>query len=213
MHQDCQNNPEAIRAELQKIAQSAGFVKAERLNQFLRLVVEETLRGRGGQIKEYVVGTEVYGRSKDYDPRTDATVRVEAAKLRKRLSDYYAGEGRHDAIVICMPKGSYRPQFEHRMPGESARALLSLRLPPRKAMVGALLASLVAAGIWFAGSRQQGPHLSRQRLVSTFPGSHHGASFSPDGSMIAFIDSGAGPDGSATPQVWIKDCRTTIRSR
>ena len=58
--------------------------------------------------KEYVIRTEVYGRRPDYDPRTDATVRVEAAKLRKRLSEYYDSEGRDDAVVIYIPKGHYR---------------------------------------------------------------------------------------------------------
>ena len=118
MPQESQIGPEAIRVELGRITGSSGFVKAERLNRFLRLVVEETLNGRGDQIKEYVIGTEVYGRRPDYDPRTDATVRVEAAKLRKRLSEYYDSEGRDDAVVIYIPKGHYRPQFEYRTPGD-----------------------------------------------------------------------------------------------
>src|SRR5262245_35279949 len=40
----------------------------------------------------------------------------------------------------------------------------------------------------------------QQRLISSFPGSHQEASFSPDGSMIAFIN-----DVGGVPQVWVKN--------
>jgi Tol biopolymer transport system component len=200
------NGADGIRAEVQKIARSARFVKAERLNHFLRLVVEETLSGRGDQIKEYVIGTEVYSRPVDYDPRTDATVRVEASKLRKRLSEYYSAEGRDDTVVIRIPKGCYRPEFEHRAITEEVRTVSPPRLRPRRlAFAIVLVAGVAGLGAWFAAPRKQSLYLSKQHLVSTHPGSHHSASFSPDGSAIVYIDNGSGPEGASTPQVWIKD--------
>ena len=75
-------------------------------------MVEETLAGRGDQIKEYVVGTAVFDRGDAYDPRVDSVVRVEATRLRNRLRYYYQYEGTVDAVSIELPKGSYVPLFQ-----------------------------------------------------------------------------------------------------
>ena len=80
----------------------------------MRYVVEAELAGRGDELKEYVLGIEVFDRSPTFDPRTDSIVRVEAVKLRKRLQAYYRGSGRLDAVFIDIPKGSYEPRFRLR---------------------------------------------------------------------------------------------------
>ena len=46
----------------------------------------------------------------------DATVRVEAGRLRSRLRDYYADAGRNDLLFIEIPRGSYRAVFTERVP-------------------------------------------------------------------------------------------------
>jgi eukaryotic-like serine/threonine-protein kinase len=76
------------------------------------------------------------------------------------------------------------------------------RLRHRASWLGMTLAAvaMLAVGGWWFGLRRRAPELSGQRLVSTFPGSHGSASFSPDGSMIAFLDTAKG-----APQVWIKN--------
>jgi len=53
---------------------------------FLEFVVEQTLAAQQDYIKESVIGSEVFGREPGYDPRAHAIVRVEATKLRSRLS-------------------------------------------------------------------------------------------------------------------------------
>ena len=79
------------------------------MSRFLKFVVEQTLAGEGERLKEYVIGVEVFDRDADYDPRLDAIVRVEAARLRTKLAEYYAGDGRSDAVVLSLPKGGYAP--------------------------------------------------------------------------------------------------------
>jgi serine/threonine-protein kinase len=74
-------------------------------------VVEETLEGRAGEIKETVVAMRVFGRRGDFDSRSDSVVRVQATYLRKRLREYYRAEGLGDGIVIELPPGSYAPAF------------------------------------------------------------------------------------------------------
>jgi hypothetical protein len=38
----------------------------------------------------------VFDRGKNFDPRTDPIVRVQAAKLRSKLLEYYAGGARRE---------------------------------------------------------------------------------------------------------------------
>jgi Tol biopolymer transport system component len=193
---------DAVRAEVEKIAAGSGFLKSERLRRFLCLIVEETLAGRGDNIKEYLIGTEVYGRPQDYDPRLDATVRVEASKLRKRLEAYYTNEGIRDPVVIRIPKGGYRPEFEHRSGGHAIVAVpIRSRQLPLIAVAVVLLITSGSAGLWFGRPSSQGLRAAHQRLISAFPGSHENASFSPDGAMIAFVSRG---DNDSVSQIWIK---------
>ena len=99
---------DAVRAQLDRILASPGFVNADRLSRFLRFVVERTLEGEGDQLKEYRLGTEVFDRPADYDPRLDSIVRVEARRLRSKLAEYYDGPGRTDPLSIRAAAGRRR---------------------------------------------------------------------------------------------------------
>jgi TolB-like protein len=79
------------------------------MSRFLRFIVERTLAGDGERLKEYVIGIEVFDRDTSYDPRVDSIVRVEAARLRSKLAEYYAGDGKDDAVILTLPKGGYAP--------------------------------------------------------------------------------------------------------
>ena len=106
--------PQKIRAELERILASAPFAGAQRSQQFLRYVVQNSLENRNEALKEYTIAIEVFGRNSSYDPSIDATVRVEASRLRSRLRDYYIGDGQRDALIIEIPKGGYRAVFSER---------------------------------------------------------------------------------------------------
>ncbi|MBL8228562.1 MAG: hypothetical protein JNL98_08795 [Bryobacterales bacterium] len=103
---------EEVTAHLERILAGRRFALAERNGRFLRYVVEATLDGKSGEIKETVIATEVYGRRADYDPKADSIVRVEATRLRQKLHSYYQSEGQGDAIRIHIPCGTYVPRFE-----------------------------------------------------------------------------------------------------
>src|SRR5580658_1066748 len=108
---------DAIAAELDSVATSAAFGKAERPARFLRHLVEAALRGESDQLKESVLGMDVFGRPASWDPRLDPIVRQEAARLRKRLAAYYQNGGAADDVRIELPVGSYVPVFR-RKPAE-----------------------------------------------------------------------------------------------
>src|SRR6516225_1104268 len=100
---------QAVRRQLERVLASASFSRGERMARFLRFVVERHLEGRDGELKESVIAVEVFDRSPNHDSKQDSIVRTEAARLRARLTEYYVGEGKCDAVVIELPKGGYVP--------------------------------------------------------------------------------------------------------
>src|ERR1700692_3156932 len=87
------------------------FARSERMGRFLRLAIERMLAGKADELKEYLIGVEVFDRKPSYDPRVDPIVRVEARRLRSKLESYYAGEGAADELIIEFRKGTYAPVF------------------------------------------------------------------------------------------------------
>jgi TolB-like protein/Tfp pilus assembly protein PilF len=114
----------AVHDQLEKILASEAFARADRMSRFLRFIVQETLKGRGAQLKEYSIGIEVFDRESSYDPRTDPVVRGEARRLRTKLIEYYELEGKVDLVRILLPKGSYSVVFQ------ASSAPLSEQTPP-----------------------------------------------------------------------------------
>src|ERR1043166_5778914 len=100
-----ESEAQAIRRQLEKVLESAGFSRNERLSRFLRFVVEGHLNGKDHELKESVIAVEVFGRRPDFDSRFDPVVRTEAVRLRARLDNYYLKEGKADGMVIELPKG------------------------------------------------------------------------------------------------------------
>jgi TolB-like protein/ketosteroid isomerase-like protein len=142
-----------VRHQLDRILASEVFKNSDRLSRFLRYVVERTLAGEGDRLKEYVVGTEVFERGEQYDPRVDSIVRVEAGRLRTKLEEYYSGPRSHDPVVIRIPRGGYTPAFERReLPATKPRRKL---LPVAAAAAAELLAGVVVWGtlFWAAAAR------------------------------------------------------------
>ena len=103
----------AIREQLARLTASSALANAERLSSLLRFVVEETLSGRGWQLKEARIGLDVFGRKADsYDPAIDPIVRVQMGRLRTKLRAFYNAQGAADPIRIDIPVGSYTATFE-----------------------------------------------------------------------------------------------------
>jgi len=100
------------RAELQAVLHSPAFSRSPALSHLLSYLCEKTFAGETDQIKEYSVALDVFDRQDSFDQDTDSIVRVQANRLRKRLGEYYAGEGAAHPIHITIPVGQYVPTFQ-----------------------------------------------------------------------------------------------------
>src|SRR5215468_7497249 len=117
-------DPVQVRAALERILSAQPFQQSETLSRFLRYAVEHALDGHGEKLKEYSLGLGVFSRAPSFDPRLDSIVRVEATRLRARLAEYYADQGKDDALRIELPKGTYTPKFHVTTPPKAAQVPL-----------------------------------------------------------------------------------------
>jgi hypothetical protein len=99
------------KAELEAVFASGIFNRAPGLAQMLTYVCTKYFEGKSDQVKEYSIAVEALGRPADFDQKKDSIVRVEAHRLRKRLSEFYEGEGASHKIRIVLPSGQYVPHF------------------------------------------------------------------------------------------------------
>jgi hypothetical protein len=105
------------RAALYAVLTSRTFENKPQLANLLKYICERHFDGDTGAIKEYSIATDVFGRSQSFDQATDSIVRVEAFRLRKKLREFYEGEGADQPIEIVVATGHYRPEFIDRTPG------------------------------------------------------------------------------------------------
>ena len=127
----------AIREELARILNSAPFQQSRRRQRFLEYIVNETLAGRGERLKGYNVALAVFDRPNTFDAALDPVVRIEAARLREKLREYYEADGQADPVRIDLPKGRYTPRIEFRHAPTSAPSpgLTVEREPPGEGAV------------------------------------------------------------------------------
>ena len=147
----------AIARELERLAASNSFRKADRCVRLLRHLTSLTLEGRSRELKEYSLGITVFERPASYDPGADPVVRLEARRLRLKLAEYYQQEGLEDPVIIDVPKGAYVPEFRLRRPAEAEverQAAPHPSPPPRRLglliwLAAAALLIVVSAASWY----------------------------------------------------------------
>jgi hypothetical protein len=139
--------------QLERLTSSTVLHGSESLCRLLRYLAQHALDQPNAPLKEYQIATEVYGRPADFDPQTDSTIRVQAGRLRAKLSEYYAGEGTDDPVVVDLPRGTYHLAFHLRSTnGTKTSAIASIpakkSLPRKWAIVlASLLALLIVVSV------------------------------------------------------------------
>ncbi len=100
--------PDEVLRQLERLNANPIFRKSDILRNLLAFLAEGSLASPETSFKEHEIATKVLGRSGDFDPRLDSAVRVHTARLRTKLAEYYAGEGRGDPVLFEIPKGTYQ---------------------------------------------------------------------------------------------------------
>jgi Malectin domain len=103
-------------AALDAVLASGIFENRPRLASLLKYICERYFEGDIDAIKEYSIATDVFRRPQSFDQATDSIVRVEVFRLRKKLRQFYDGEGADQPIEIVVATGHYRPEFMDRSP-------------------------------------------------------------------------------------------------
>ena len=136
-----------MRGALERVVTSPTFRSSPQLAAFLKFIVESALAGHPEDIKGYTIAIKALGRSEDFNPKTDAIVRVEAGRLRRALATYYGEAGVNDPIGIEIPARGYVPTFHRRAIAEPPR--VQLDMPAR---MRALATSVAVAGRPYAAA-------------------------------------------------------------
>ena len=102
---------DAVRTELERIANSETFARSNRMQELVRYLVHNELAGNGDRLRSFNIAIDVFGRDAEFDPNNDSIVRVEAARLRRMLSAHYIANP-DSKLRISIPKGRYLPTYE-----------------------------------------------------------------------------------------------------
>ncbi|MGX5826891.1 tetratricopeptide repeat protein [Mesorhizobium sp. 43Arga] len=102
----------AVRETLERLLASETFGRSERARKLIRYLVEREQAGEADRLKGFSIAMDVFGKDGDFDPSTDAVVRVQAGRLRELLQQYFANEGIAEPFRIAIPRGGYVPAYE-----------------------------------------------------------------------------------------------------
>src|SRR5215467_6522133 len=129
---------QAVRAQLNRLLESAAFRNSKRCKEFLAYIVEHTINGPSGTLKERSIGVELFQLPQDFDTGQHTIVRVTANEVRKKLAQHYLAEnGSYHPVKIHLPPGSYSAEFQWQAPPpppmESPVPALTPAPPPTRA--------------------------------------------------------------------------------
>jgi hypothetical protein len=106
----------ALRKMLKEIVEGPAFQSSQRSGQFLQFVVEKLIAGRTDELKERLIGVQLFRREPTYDTGDDAIVRVTASDVRRRLLKHYGWFSTDDTLRVELPLGTYVPRLIRKEP-------------------------------------------------------------------------------------------------
>ncbi|HYL63570.1 MAG TPA: hypothetical protein VE077_13210 [Candidatus Methylomirabilis sp.] len=177
---------------------------SESLCKLLRYLAKQAVEHPGTPLKEFQIATEVFGRSPDFDPQLDSMVRVQAGRLRTKLSEHYSAEGVDDPIVVELPKGTYALSFHHRSPapvrsssaiangsarGEALETSTERRFGIEVIALSIFLAAAILVIVWLLATRNSIPAsamIDSQPVPAAFRVFWKGFTSGPDEPWVVF---------------------------
>src|SRR5439155_6241688 len=105
---------------IRQVADSETFRAAPTMRALLLYLWEH----QDASISEYAIATEALGRSRDFDPKLDSTVRVQVARLRTKLKEFDQAKGGTFPLRLSLPLGGHELHWVY----EPARRSLATTL-------------------------------------------------------------------------------------
>lgn len=155
--QEVRDDSRVFRDELERVLSSTVLRNADSLRRLLSYLAEAYLNGKAREVKEYTIGRDVMGKPEDYDPRVDASVRVQAGKLRQRIEQYYSTEAPNSLWQIRLPKGHFELEFKEQVPPAPALVAPASGITLWKSLTAVLSVLCLALIAWAVSLRSQAP--------------------------------------------------------
>lgn len=124
------HDTQEVRNQIARIAVSNSFKRRRRLLELFEYLVTETMSGRHELLTQKKIATDVYRLGTTFDPQSDGTVRIAAARLRNAIEEYYKRESAPDEPRIQIPPRRYYIALEK--PKAQANEDIELALPRKK---------------------------------------------------------------------------------
>lgn len=100
--------PEETIAQVERVLASPKFQGANLSTKLLTFLAQWAVDRPDEHLKETELALTVFNRpAGSFDPQIDSVVRVQMARLRGRLAEYYAELGQADQVILEIPKGGY----------------------------------------------------------------------------------------------------------
>lgn len=214
-----ESREQAVRTELNRLLESAAFRTSKRCREFLEYIVEHTISGPSGTLKERSIGVEIFRLPPDFDAGEHTIVRVTANEVRKKLAQHYLPEnGSSHPVKIDLPPGSYSAAFTWSTPLAEAQTPPPAEVEPqvlappvspsspnwltRRVLAGAavLLAIAGAFAVWRWHAGQPASVVAKSPAVS-----ERNLKALPAGGELRMIVGSSGPYLDRSGRTWGPD--------
>lgn len=129
-----------IREQIARIAVSKAVKRRRKLLELFEYLANETMGGRHEQLTQKRIAREFFKIGGSFDPKSDGTVRIAAARLRNAIEEYYRKESSPNEYRIQIPARHYYVAVEN--PKTKAETEIEVRLIPKKIGHGAIIGEL-----------------------------------------------------------------------
>jgi hypothetical protein len=137
---------QVARDQVGRLIRSKTFENSEVHRRLLQYLAEKAISGEADRLKEYTIGLEAFEKPPTYDPKHDSIVRLQTGRLRQKLAAYYQTEAVGDQVLVSLPKGAFKLNFEPVETPEHDHTPPAWWNPRRKILVLSVVLALVT--IW-----------------------------------------------------------------
>jgi hypothetical protein len=139
-----------LRLAAERLRRAQAFGRSQLIHLF-DFLLDCSIRGEAPT--QYDIASRVLSLGQGFDASQDASVRVYMHRLRQKLDEYYAGDGRDETVRLTIPRGEYRLDVETQEQAVPEKAkkppLLRWNRPVLWFALGLALVATVNAAMWF----------------------------------------------------------------